>query len=372
MKKGFTLIELLVVMVIIALLVGLLLPALARAKEEARKTQCRSNLRQVGLAIVMYGNDNGGYWPEWNGCSRDGTSDVYGVIDRPRAWSNLVTIGHAQPWLSMSAAKPAAPIGLGLLWSGGYLTSKGAQILYCPSNNSATDSVEKRLDRIYSYDKDEPFWTSKGIVTRSNINGIGDASGSGLASGNPYRCYGTYNLNNVGGDISGMYCLVLTNYSIRFTRHVTHSFPVTFDRVGFLSAKLEQVGSVGVVADNLSLGQFGYQLGLVNEGIRPASTLPNPRIDNEKAHLVANRDAFMKYLRGHSTTNHDSSYNVLFTDGAVKTYGDGNNNVMWGYLHVTAWSSWIVPPSERYGSWAYGLEMERGVWEAYLDTAYQN
>src|SRR3990172_9485323 len=63
MKKGFTLIELLVVMVIIALLVGLLLPALGRAREEARKTQCRSNLRQIGLAIIMYSNDSTGYTP---------------------------------------------------------------------------------------------------------------------------------------------------------------------------------------------------------------------------------------------------------------------------------------------------------------------
>jgi len=48
-------------MVIIALLIGLLLPALSRAKEEARKTQCRSNLRQIGLAMQMYANDNSGY-----------------------------------------------------------------------------------------------------------------------------------------------------------------------------------------------------------------------------------------------------------------------------------------------------------------------
>jgi prepilin-type N-terminal cleavage/methylation domain-containing protein/prepilin-type processing-associated H-X9-DG protein len=61
--NGFTLIELLVVIAIIAILAALLLPALARAKESARATQCAGNLRQLGFAVQLFADNNADQLP---------------------------------------------------------------------------------------------------------------------------------------------------------------------------------------------------------------------------------------------------------------------------------------------------------------------
>ncbi|HEX8915676.1 MAG TPA: type II secretion system protein, partial [Humisphaera sp.] len=62
-RRAFTLVELLVVIGIIALLMSILLPTLGRVREQANRVKCGSNLRQIGMAVVQYVQNENGYYP---------------------------------------------------------------------------------------------------------------------------------------------------------------------------------------------------------------------------------------------------------------------------------------------------------------------
>lgn len=66
-KRGFTLIELLVSVAIIGILMAILLPALARARESARRASCANNLHQITTSLKMYASENNEYWPRMQG-----------------------------------------------------------------------------------------------------------------------------------------------------------------------------------------------------------------------------------------------------------------------------------------------------------------
>jgi prepilin-type processing-associated H-X9-DG protein/prepilin-type N-terminal cleavage/methylation domain-containing protein len=68
-RRAFTLVELLVIIAIIAILAAMLLPALGRARENAKTAACANNLKQLGLAIAMYGEEFGIYPPGYTGPS---------------------------------------------------------------------------------------------------------------------------------------------------------------------------------------------------------------------------------------------------------------------------------------------------------------
>ncbi|MBM3830941.1 MAG: type II secretion system protein [Verrucomicrobia bacterium] len=113
-KTGFTLIELLVVIAIIAILAGMLLPALSKAKEKANATKCLSNLKQIGLAIILYADDSDGFLP--------------GPVLR----------GIRHPMANPSALYLSNPVHLGRYVGAG---NSNNTVWACPSNRRAIEYV---------------------------------------------------------------------------------------------------------------------------------------------------------------------------------------------------------------------------------------
>ena len=410
--KGFTLIELLVVMVIIALLVGLLLPALGRAREEAYKTQCRSNLRQIGLGVIMYAGDNKDYTPatygaQWGKYTKSaalysldvddwGRSNTYNrhigqfiirpKVDRDPAGGfdpdGIYQADIDDDWpdngnrYQASGRGGGRATGLGLVYAGGYLTQKGAHVLGCPSRAypqtpeigfkyrrdavpSGFDEEEsKNFSRVFGnmthHDVDEPFWTTQGRVAWTDYDGEGewwqfqfkggdwwrgsysrfiDWQSFGYGWNLPFRAYSYTEVDSCNGDNDGQYeyywgdvawCSMVSSYTLRVGTDKLVTDPAGRD-LTYNSYQLRNFGGKAI-ANDAFWGFWARGLSV------------------ENGHY-----AFWDWFPAEShMSNHDRAYNVLFSDGSVKTFSDAGASIVKSEVETfEVWhtATWYGPPA---------------------------
>ena len=371
----------LVTAIVTAVTLAIVLPLVGQTRDQAAQTQCRANLQKIGQALALYAADYGNHAPAiggnfylqgdknnhsdggwalpWRNPGSDPANPPghFGSFSAVAPSSTQMVVGQPQPWLCTDTA-PARAIGLGLLWTGGYI-GKTPAVLYCPGLVAPANIITTDAPKNHQFDADEPFWTSNGKVIRGDDDGIGNPGKPNAITGSDW--YSCTSDGAPSGKLPPGACSIWSNYSWRVdeAQLILNANPTAFQRAHPLASSLEGAARKGLYTDMIDHWIAARGPFVENEDIQPPKYEYPPA--PERYELARKR----------FVANHNMAYNVLFGDGSVKTFVD-----MAGELYM-ALVDWRGASSTRSGwtttHYVTGSAKPKScgsvIWQPFLDTA---
>jgi prepilin-type N-terminal cleavage/methylation domain-containing protein/prepilin-type processing-associated H-X9-DG protein len=343
-RRGFTLIELLVVIAIIAVLIALLLPAVQAAREAARRSQCVNNMKQIGLALHNY-HDNNTTFPM--GCS----SGMYSGIGVYSIKQNFGPHAAMLPFLGETPIYNAINFNWGCEDSTSVLcykinsTAQNAQIkvFVCPSDPNAGVPDHNNASNTNNY------YASIGTTmnfSQINAKGLNKASLGNWPTTGLFTLQQSYGINSVTDGSSNTIAFaeaVVGNQSLQM-----HKKLIGFNTVGALKSSLladaesnPQLALAGLqaCAQVWKTGSGGsidrargenWAHGCMAMTLFNTVATPNIYAD-EWTHCSSISSSALADL-SNSDSYHSGGVNVLMTDGSVKFIKDSINRLTWWAL----------------------------------------